>query len=171
SQGSTDVGVSRLIADPSHYRKLRETDGDSFKLISKSLESISRPIKSIHKEKMNELLAWFMRLVNFFFLFRPSGEKIQFNLLSKDEQDRFTLFFTKGAGRLFQNHCVTVAKETINCGRNIYPNDLYDLMQLILLHNENLLFVTDDKFFYKYQLDAEIQRVLPWVSMRSSGES
>lgn len=45
----------------------------------------------------------------------------------------------------------------------IDPNDLYDMLQLILLWENNLLFVTSDKSFFNYQIDdLQIQRVLLW---------
>lgn len=156
------------MVNPSHYRKLRDTDEESFIKSMQSLEDIPRPIRGSDKKKMDKLGLWFMKLANFFFLIRPSSKKIHYDLLTPEERDRFTRAFTKGAGRLLHAHYVRVAGKTINEGRKIDPNDLYDAMQLLLLRNENRLFVTNDRFFHLYELDPEIQRVLPWDSFRSS---
>ncbi len=160
--------IPRYVVKPSHYRKLRDTDEESFIKSMQSLEDIPRPISGSDKKKMDKLVLWFMKLANFFFLIRPSSKKIHYDLLMPEERDRFTRAFTKGAGRLFHAHCVRVAGKTINEGRKIDPNDLYDAMQLLLLRNENCLFVTNDRFFHLYELDPEIQRVLPWDAFRKS---
>jgi len=55
------------------------------------------------------------------------------------------MVFISGAGELFQKHCALVVKKTLNDKKKVDPNDLYDMMQLLLLRNENRLFVTDDK--------------------------
>ncbi len=153
--------VPRWVVKPSHYRKLRDVDGESFRQVMGLLIEIMPPISGADKEKLNKLSIWFMKLANFFFLMRPSNKKIHFDSLTDEERDRFAMAFTEGAGRLFHIHCTSVVKRIINKGKKVYTNDLYDMMQLLLLHDENRLFVTDDKSFYQYEIDSEIQRVVP----------
>ncbi|MCH8054865.1 MAG: hypothetical protein IH857_01765 [Deltaproteobacteria bacterium] len=160
--------LPRYVVQPNHYRKLRETDGESFRKIMGKLSEISPPIRGSDRKKLDLLARWFTQLANFFFLIRPSREKIHYDLLKDDERERFGMALTEGAGRLFQTHCTIVAKQTINERRKIEPNDLYDAMQLLHLRDENRVFVTDDRFFYLYEIDSEIQRVLPWSAFRRS---
>ncbi len=161
-------GLPRYVVNPSHYRNLRQTDGDSFIKVLGMLSEISPPLKGSDSEKMNKLAKWLIQLGNFFFLIRPSGEKMHYDLLKGDEKERFGFAFIKGVGRLFQSHCTIIAKKTINEKRRIEPNDLYDAMQLLHLHDDNRVFVTEDRFFYLYEIDPEIQRVIPWSAFRTS---
>lgn len=163
-----DSRVPSYVVKPSHYRTLRDTDSESFLKITQLLKDITPPIQGSDKEKMHKLGAWFLQLTNFFFLIRASNNKINFQLLKEDEQTRFVSAFLQGVGQLFQTHCTIVAKKTINDGRKLDSNDLYDAMQLLLLRSENLLFVTNDRFFHFYEGDSEIQRVVPWVAFRKS---
>ena len=156
-----DSRVPSYVVKPSHYRTLRDTDSESFLKITQLLKDITPPIQGSDKEKMHKLGAWFLQLTNFFFLIRASNNKINFQLLKEDEQTRFVSAFLQGVGQLFQTHCTIVAKKTINDGRKLDSNDLYDAMQLLLLRSENLLFVTNDRFFHFYEGDSEIQRVVP----------
>jgi hypothetical protein len=160
--------VPRYVIKPRHYRTLRDTDGESFVRLLEPLREITPPITGSDKEKMGKLTSWFLNLANFFLLVRPSNKKIHFNLLTLQEQQRFVTAFTAGAGKLFQSHCTSIAKKTINQKRKANPNDLYDAMQLLLLNDENLLFVTEDRFFYYYEVDPQIQRVLPWTAFKAS---
>jgi len=73
-----------------------------------------------------------------------------------------------GVGQLFQTHCMHLVKKTVNDGRKVDPNDLYDMLQLILLEDDNTLFVTGEKSFFLYQIDPDQpQRVLPWTKFAS----
>jgi hypothetical protein len=130
---------------------------------------ITPPIKGSDKEKVDKLVKWFFQLANFFFLIRPSNQKTHHDLLTSDERDRFAMVFTSGAGQLFQYHCIQVVKRTLNNKKKVDPNDLYDMMQLLLLRNENRLFVTEEKSFYLYEADSTVQRVVPWSLFKQSG--
>jgi hypothetical protein len=161
-------GISDLygVLDVGHYRTLRKVDGESWRALMEELEQFERPITS---SQVNKLLHWFMKLANFFLLVRPSNEKAHFNHLTLKERDRFTMALTEGAGKLFQTHCTTLVKRTINERKTIDPNDLYDMLQLVLLRDNNRLFVTGDKSFFQYQLnDPKIERVLSWEGFRNS---
>jgi len=165
---SNSSQIPRYVVKPGHYRNLRDTDSNSFCKIMELLDRIDPPIRGSDKEKMNALTNWFLILANFFFLIRASGQKVHFNKLPKNEANQFLEAFMQGAGRLFQAHCVTIAKKRINEKRRIDPNDLYDAMQLLYLQDENRIFVTADKFFHLYEIDPEIQRVIPWGAFRNS---
>ena len=160
--------VPRYVIKPGHYRTLRDTDGSSFVKLLEPLREITRPIRGTDKENMQKLTSWFLKLANFFLLVRPSNKNTHFNVLTLQEQERFVMGFTSGVGKLFQSHCTSIAKKTINEKRKANPNDLYDAMQLLLLNDGNLLFVTDDRFFHYYEIDPHIQRVLPWSAFKRS---
>jgi len=161
--------VPRYVIRPRHYRTLRDTDGDSFVKLLEPLREIAPPIGGSDNEKMGKLTSWFLNLANFFLLVRPSNRKIHFKQLTLQEQETFILAFAAGAGKLFQSHCTSIAKKTINEKRKANSNDLYDAMQLLHLNDENRLFVTEDRFFYYYEIDSHIQRVLPWTAFKTSG--
>jgi len=160
------AGVAEI--KPEHYRLLRETDGASFRKVMKLLDDIKRPIRGRDNEKLNRLIVWFMELANFFLLVRPSNKGTHYDRLTADERSRFGMAFTKGAGKLFNVHCTALVKKRINSGKAIDPNDLYDMMQLLLLRNPNRIFVTEDRAFYDYQIEPGVQRVLPWTAFRFS---
>ena len=63
---------------------------------------------------------------------------------------------------------MTLAALPLNNKKKVDLNHLYDMMQLLLLRSENRLFVTDDKFFYLYEADSTVQRVLPWSIFKKS---
>ncbi len=169
NQSSHVGGIPRYVVKPSHYRELKNIDGESFKEIMKLLDKIEPPITSADTQKMEKLDHWFKQFSHFFFLVRPSNKRIHWSLLTREEQTRFFQAFTEGAGRLFHSHCISVAKRTINDRKKVDRNDLYDMMQLLLLRDDNRLFVTDDKGFWNYRLDPQIQRVIPWRCFRTSG--
>ena len=132
------------------------------------LQGFARPLTSA---QVDNLLKWFMTLANFVLLVRPSNGKVHFNHMTKEEQDRFTMALANGAGKLFQTHCTTLVKRTINESKKVDPNDLYDMLQLVLLRDNNRLFVTSEKSFFQYQLtDPKIDRVLPWEKFRKSAK-
>lgn len=160
--------VVRQIASPDHYKAVRAADSDSFRKLIGLLNEIALPIKGNDFEKLEQLSYWFMKLVNFFFLVRPSNKKYHYDMLTEDERHRFDLAFTKGGGKLFHTHCTSVIKLTLNEKKTVDPNDLHDMMQLILLGHENRLFVTDEKSFFLYQTTPELQRVLRWRDFRLS---
>jgi hypothetical protein len=160
--------VPRYVIKPRHYRTLRDTDGDSFVKLLEPLREITPPIRGSDKEKVKKLRFWFLNLANFFLLVRPSNKSIHYDLLTLQEKERFLMAFSAGAGKLFQNHCTSIAKKAINEKRKANPNDLYDAMQLFHLNDATRLFVTDDRFFYYYEIDPNIQRVLPWTAFKAS---
>lgn len=158
--GNTETAnMARYIVKPSHYRRLRDIDGDSMRAIMEELYGFNRPISVDDR-----LVRWFVKLSHFFLFVRPvNGRKFLQNLTS-EEQDRFLMALMESGGRLFQTHCMNLVKETVNNGRRVDPNDLYDMLQLILLEKDNALFVTSDKTFF---LD-QPKRVLRWTDFVSA---
>ena len=109
-----------------------------------------------------------LKLASFFLLERPSKGELRFNHLTNEEQDQFYKGFTFGGGRLFHIHAVSRVKKIVNDKKNIDPNDLYDMLQLIMLGEENRLFITNEKAFF-YKVDNRlIGRIIPWKLFRKS---
>jgi hypothetical protein len=148
------------VVNPSHYRYLRDVDGNSMIAIMGKLQKFRRPIT---RADHPELLEWFKTLAGFFLFVRPTDGKIALQNLPSEEQDRFGMALVGGIGQLFMTHCMKLVQKTINDGRKVDPNDLYDMLQLISLEDDNTLFVTSEKTFFDYQIDPdEPQRMLPW---------
>jgi len=62
-----------------------------------------------------------------------------------------------------------LVKRNLNEKKKVDPNDLYDMLEVILLQGNNRLFVTSEPPFFQYQLnDPKIERVLPWDGFRNS---
>ena len=156
------VNVPRYIVKPSHYRELRDIDRESMRAIMEELHGFKRPIAVD-----DSLVRWFVKLSHFFLFVRPTNGKLLQNLTA-EEQDRFSIALTQGVGQLFQTHCTNLVKKTVNDERKIDPNDLYDMLQLILLENDNALFVTSEKTFFLYEIDHDQpKRVLRWANFVS----
>lgn len=153
------------VIDVSHYTKLRQTDGESFRTAINTFPQISKPAASDNLEA----LQWFMSIVSFFLIERPSNGRVTYENLAEKEKASFQAALTSGAGRLFFNHCMTRIKSTIRDGKNVDPNDLYDMLQLILLRDRNRIFVTLEKSFFRYNInDPESQKVISWEQFRTS---
>jgi hypothetical protein len=59
-------------------------------------------------------------------------------------------------------------QKAIQDGAKDDANDFYDMLQLILLRDINLLFVTDDRVFFHYYVNSEHHRVVPWKGFKNS---
>lgn len=152
------------VIKPSHYRKLRDFDGDSMRAIMEELHGFKRPISADAS-----LVRWFLKLSQFFLFVRPTNDRMFLHNLPSEEQDRFSMALMEGVGRLFLTHCMNLVKKTVNDGRKVDPNDLYDMLQLILLKDDNALFVTSDKTFFLYEIDHDQpKRVLNWTDFVSA---
>lgn len=158
-------GLPRWIIDPSHYKILREVDGKSMRFVMDRLPKPSKPLKG---DLSREITAWFLTLASFFLLRRPSSNNTRFKDLTNDERKRFVSSFTQGGGRVFAEHCKLVAQQTLLQGKKVDPNDLYDMLQLLLLQEPRRIFVTNDKAFFRYGIEPEIQRVVKWDAFRRS---
>ncbi len=164
-QAAAAAGMPRWIIDPSHYHTLREVDANSMKLAMSKLPKVSEPLPREFTEQLTE---WFLTLASFFLLARPSSKKARFEGLTSDERNRFVRAFTKGCGRMFAQHCKFIAQRTLLDGKSIDPNDLYDMLQLLLLRAPERLFVTNEKAFFAYGIEPELQRVVRWEGFRKS---
>ena len=65
-------------------------------------------------------------------------------------------------------HFVHLLKKTLCDHRKEDANDFYDMLQLLLLEDENLLFVTDDRPFHQYYINPELNRVVSWKGFEAS---
>lgn len=152
------ANASRYVVNPSHYRSLRDIDGNSMRVIMDELQGFNRPISA-----NDSLVQWFKNLAHFFLFERPTNGRMSLQNLTREEQNRFYMALMEGVGLLFQTHCMTLVKKTVNDGRRVDPNDLYDMLQLILLEDDNALFVTSEKTFFLYETDQDLpKRVLRW---------
>lgn len=160
-QSSRSLVTPRWLVDPAHYLRLTETDERSMRQIIGTLDQfVTRPFR---RENVDQLTPWFVRLASFFLLVRPSGNRARPDLLSQEERSRFVGGFTYGAGRMFNAHITLVAYKELRQGAAIDPNDLYDALQLLLLRDDNRLFVTNERSFFRYYQNAPaVQRVVPW---------
>lgn len=154
------------VIDVSHYTKLRQTDEESFRTAINNFPQISKPAT---RDNLEKALQWFMYIASFFSIERPSNGRVTYENLAEKEKASFQAALTSGAGRLFFNHCMTRIKLTIRDGKNVDPNDLYDMLQLILLRDRNRIFVTFEKSFFHYNInDPESQKVISWEHFRTS---
>jgi hypothetical protein len=146
------------VIDVSHYTKLRQTDDESFRTAINNFPQISKPST---QEEMEKALQWFMYIASFFLIERPSNGRVTYKDLIEKEKASFQTAFTSGVGRLFYNHCLIRIRQTVRNGKNVDPNDLYDMLQLILLRDKNRFFVTAEKSFFFYKIDdPESQKVV-----------
>ena len=72
---------------------------------------------------------------------------------------------------MFEGHLLKLLNRTINDGRAPNGNDFYDMQQLLLLRDPNLLLVTDDRFFFSYYIGPEYHRVVPWKGFQDSAKA
>jgi len=141
-----------------HYKHLRAVDKNSMAAIMGELDRFKPPIKAD-----DNLMRWFLRLCEFFLFVRSTRDNLFLKSLLREEQERFVVSFMAGSGKIFMTHCMKLVQKTVNDGRKVYPNDLYDLLQLILLEDDNTLFVTNERAFFYY----ESERVLRWAELIS----
>jgi hypothetical protein len=102
-------------------------------------------------------------LSEFFLFVRPTSGRKFLEDVTKEEKNRFAMALIGGIGKIFHTHYMYLVAKMVNDGRKVDPNDLYDMLQLLLLQDENTLFVTGEKTFFRYRIDPDLpQRVLPW---------
>jgi hypothetical protein len=75
-------------------------------------------------------------------------------------------FFGKTGGKMFVSHFVKLLDKMINNGAKDHANDFYDMLQLLLLPDTNLIFVTEDRPFFQYYVGAEHHRVVRWKAFK-----
>ena len=157
------AGSPRWILDPRHYLRLTRIDDQSMTNIMKDLDTFDRG--SLTKDNVHQLTPWFQKLATFFLLYRPSNGRTTMSDLLPDERNRFWASFTLGPGRMFHAHVTLIAIKTINWGKKVDPNDLYDAIQLLLL-TDGRLFISNEKNFLRHTKDSYVKRVLPWEAFK-----
>lgn len=148
--------LRRAGFSPEHYKKLREFDGEWF------LDFVAKAkgIGGLPDGSGN----WANWLGHFYsyLVFRASSTRKTLSSLGRGEQKRVIKFFEGPGGKMFLAHFKHLLVKTIRDQRHEDSNDFYDMLQLLLLRDSNLLFVTDDRPFHQYYAGAEHHRVIPW---------
>jgi len=101
-------------------------------------------------------------------IFRASSEAIRLETLRDDQQLAAIAFFEQAGGKMFVSHFVKVLIRMICDGAKDDANDFYDMLQLLLLADTNLLFVTDDRPFFQYYVGAEHRRIVRWHKFKDA---
>ncbi|TLY23352.1 MAG: hypothetical protein E6K66_07270 [Nitrospirae bacterium] len=149
--------------NPAHYKKLRAIDATSFLgVVADARNTIADPVKDL--EAGGRLLRRFYG----YLIFRASNEAILFGKLPDDQQLAVIAFFEQAGGKMFVSHFVKVLIRMICDGAKDDANDFYDMLQLLLLADTNLLFVTDDRPFFQYYVGAEHHRIVRWQRFKDS---
>lgn len=167
------AGLQNFGFSLEHYKILRAQDEKWFlKFIEKARELGDFPRKSKHENSQHIDPQWGKFLGQFyeFFICRASSEKTTFSGLGKGEKKRILKFFSVNnpGGGIFLMHFVHLLKQTLIDQRKEDANDFYDMLQLLLLKDENLLFVTDDRPFHQYYAGAKQHRVVHWKLFKAS---
>jgi hypothetical protein len=149
--------------NPEHYKKLRAIDGQSFlELMGIARKTIRNPRDDVQAGGK------FLRFVQSFLVFRASSEAVRLEKLLDEQRLRAIAFFDGPGGNMFLSHLLKVVIKAVRDGAKDDANDFYDMMQLLLLKDTNLLFVTDDRPFFQYYAGAEHHRVVPWKGFKDS---
>jgi len=69
---------------------------------------------------------------------------------------------------MFLSHFVRLLDRMIRARAKDDANDFYDMLQLLLLRDTNLLFVTDDRRYFQYHVSADHHRVVPWKGFKDA---
>ena len=69
---------------------------------------------------------------------------------------------------MFLSHFVRLLDRMIRARAKDDANDFYDMLQLLLLRDTNLLFVTDDRRYFQYYVSADHHRVVPWKGFKDA---
>ena len=91
-----------------------------------------------------------------------------FERLPDDQKLAAIAFLEKAGGKIFLIHFILLLKRMIRDGANDDANDFYDMLQLLLLKDINLLFVTDDRAFFQYYAGAEHHRIVRWQKFKDT---
>jgi hypothetical protein len=149
--------------DPAHYTKLRQIDGTSFlDLIGAARKMIKDPLQDVGPGGQ------FLKRFQDFLIFRASSGTIRVETLSKEQQLRIIAFFNEAGGKMCLSHLLKLVIKAVQDGAKDDANDFYDMLQLLLLRDTNLLFVTDDRVYFQYYVSADHHRVAPWKGFKDS---
>jgi len=155
--------VRKAGLNPAHYKKLREIDANSFLgVVAEARHTIKDVV--VDYTAGGRLLRRFIG----FLIFRASSGAIRLETLCVDQQLAVFAFFERAGGKMFLTHFVKLLDRVIKTRAKDDANDFYDMLQLLLLRDRNLLFVTDDRAFFKYYAGAEHHRVVRWKGFKNS---
>ena len=143
--------------NPTPYKKLRAIEARSFLgVVAEARNTITDPVKDLEA-------GWcLLRHFYGYLIFRASNEGIRFEQLPEHQQLAVIAFFEQAGGKMFVSHFVKVLIRMICDGAKDDANDFYDMLQLLLLADTNLIFVTDDRPFFQYYVGAEHHRIVRW---------
>ena len=155
--------VLRTGINPAHYKRLREIDAKSFlQVVAEARKNISDIRKDL--DAGGRILRRFYG----YLIFRASSEAIHMETLHEDQKLAIIRFFDQAGGKMFLSHFLKMLIRMIRDGAKDDANDFYDMLQLLLLADTNLLFVTDDRPFFQYYVGAEHHRIVPWKGFKDS---
>ncbi len=158
--------LRRAQFHPEHYKKLREEDGRMFLRFIEEAKIIGK-IPAQEGQPNPEWGNYLGKFYNFI-VSRASMGKIFFSSLSRFKQNQVIRFFKGPGGEMFRFHFSKILEKTLNYQRGEDANDFYDMLQLLLLRDENLIFVTDENLFQDYDGGPQHHRVLPWKEFMQS---
>ena len=142
---------------------LRAIDAKSFLgVVAEARNTVTDPVKDL--EAGGRLLRRFYG----YLIFRASNEAILFGKLPDDQQLAVIAFFDQAGGKMFLSHFLKLLIRMIHDGAKDDANDFYDMLQLLLLADTNLIFVTEDRPFFQYYAGAEHHRVVRWKGFKDA---
>jgi hypothetical protein len=163
AQADSLEDVLKVGINPAHYKKLRVIDAKSFLgIVAEARKTITDPVKDL------EAGGYLLRRFYGYLIFRASSEAILFGKLREDQQLAAIAFFEQAGGKMFLSHFLKLLIRMIHDGAKDDANDFYDMLQLLLLADTNLLFVTEDRPFFQYYAGAEHHRVVRWKGFKDS---
>ena len=158
--------IRQFGIDPHHYKHLKDVDCNSFKAMMRgAIETLEKPLH------VNDSSAKWLGHIYSFLIYRASCKRIRLSTLPRGKQRQVVLSFRGHGGKMFEGHLLKLLKRTINDGRAPNGNDFYDMQQLLLLRDPNLLLVTDDRSFFSYYMGSEYHRVVPWKGFQDSANA
>jgi hypothetical protein len=162
AKAETLEDVRKAGIDPGHYKRLREVDALSFLGV---VAQARKEIRDVHKdlEPGGRVL---QRFVDYLILRASSGTLVASDI--EDHHRSIAQFFREAGGKMFLNHFIKLLLRMIRDGANDDPNDFYDMLQLLLLSDTNLLFVSDDRPFFQYYVGSDHHRIVRWTAFRTS---
>ena len=163
AKSETLKDVLQAGINPAQYKKLRAIDAKSF------LDVIAQARKNI-RDPVKDLKAGGQMLRRFFgyLIFRASSKAIHLERLYDDQKLAAIAFFEEAGGKMFLSHFLKLLIRMIHDGAKDDANDFYDMLQLLLFADTNLLFITEDRPFFQYYAGAEHHRVVRWKGFKDS---
>ena len=163
AQADSLEDVLKVGISPAHYKMLRAIDAKSFLgVVAEARNTVTDPVKDL--EAGGRLLRRFYG----YLIFRASNEAIHFEKLPDDQKLAVIAFFDQAGGKMFVSHFLKLLIRMIHDGAKDDANDFYDMLQLLLLADTDLLFVTDDRPFFQYYVGAEHHRIVRWQRFKDA---